>query len=254
MDENLETSEVVVPSIEDVAKEQGWKPKEEFDGDVSKWVSAETFVAKGELIEKIESLGKELKNTKKAMGMLQEHHKKVKETEFAKAVEYLKAQKKAAYEAGDVDAIVELDDKIAEVRETQKNQKIALEEETKQNNVHPEFSSWVSKNKWYDSDVELRDEADALGTSYAKRTGKEPGEVLKYVEEQIKKLHPDKFSNPNRNKPSTVEGSGTSGVTRKVEDIDMSDEERQVMMTFVRANIMTKEQYIADLKALRGTK
>lgn len=240
-------------TIEDRAKEQGWRPKEEYSGDPDKWVSAETFVAKGELIERIESLGKELKNTKKAMTLLQEHHTKVKETEFAKAVDYLKSQKKAAYEAGDVDAILELDDKLAEVRETQKAQKLK-QEEKQEEEVHPEFTSWVSKNKWYSSDTELRDEADALGLAYAKRTGKQPGEVLVYVEEQIKKLHPDKFSNPNRSKPSTVEGGGSAGVVRKTTEVELSDEERQVMMTFVRSGIMTKEQYIEDLKALRGAK
>lgn len=69
-------TEVVVQTVENTAREQGWKPLEEFDGDKSKWVSAETFVAKGELIYKIESLGKKLKDADKAIKMLTEHHQK----------------------------------------------------------------------------------------------------------------------------------------------------------------------------------
>lgn len=36
------------PSIEDRAKEMGWRPLSEFKGDESRFVDAETFVKKGE--------------------------------------------------------------------------------------------------------------------------------------------------------------------------------------------------------------
>lgn len=247
-----QNQEVHVPTIEDRAKEQGWRPKEEYEGDPDKWVSAETFVAKGELIDRIESLGKELKNTKKAMDMLKDHHKKVKESEFQRAVEYLKSQKKAAYENGDVDAIMEIDDKIAEVRETQKKQ-ADLVEDTEESTQHPDFVNWVRTNKWYESNADMREEADAIGVAYAKRTKASPNEVLTYVEKQIKKLYPEKFTNPNRNKPSSVEGGGSSSSTKAKEfDIELSDEERQVMNSFVRSGVMTKEEYLAELKKMRN--
>ena len=34
----------------------------------------------------------------------------------------------------------------------------------------------------------------------------------------------------------------------------MSDEEKKVMNSFIRTNIMTKEEYIKELKAMRGVK
>ena len=66
--------QVEVDPYEEQAREQGWRPKEEFDGDESKWRPAKEFVERGELFGKIDSLGKELKDTKKALKMLQEHH------------------------------------------------------------------------------------------------------------------------------------------------------------------------------------
>lgn len=241
-------NEPVVSTIEDRAKEQGWRPKEEYDGDPTKWVSAETFVARGELIDRIESLGKELKTTKKAMDMLKEHHKQVKETEFKKAIEYLKAQKRQAYEQGDIDSIIDIDDKIAEVK-SQASKREVLEEES----IPPEFDAWTKKNTWYNNDKELKEIADDLGIAYANRTKKPPEEVLDYVEKQIKKMYPDKFSNPMRTKTTTVEGSGNKGTTNKeIESIELSEEERKVMNTFVRANIMSKEDYLRDLKSMRG--
>lgn len=240
-------------SLEDRAREQGWRPKEEYDGDKSKWVSAETFVAKGELIEKIESLGKELKNTKKAMNMLQDHHKQVKEAEFTRAVNYLKQQKKQAYESGDVDKIIEIDEQIATVKETQKKQTEIVSQQEQE--VHPEFTDWVSNNHWYSNDTELREAADGIGLSHAKSNpNKSPSQVLDFVTKKIKVLYPEKFTNQNRNRPSAVEGAGNSAGRRASSgaDLDMSEEELKVMNTFVRQGIMTKDEYIKELKSVKG--
>lgn len=239
-----------VSSIETVAREQGWKPIEEFDGDKSKWVSAETFVAKGELIAKIESLGKKLKDSDKAIKMLTEHHQKVKESEFKRAVEYLKAQKKQAYETGDVDKIIEIDDKIAEVKETQKAQ-IAAESVTTPD-VHPSFQKWQDENKWYTTDTEMRADADAFGNAYAANNpDKTPEQVLEYVSTKIKKVYKDKFENPNRSKASAVEGGGNRQETGS-ESFALSEDERRVMRTFVRTGVMSEKEYIAELKKVKG--
>lgn len=241
------------PSIEDRAREQGWRPKEEYEGDPSKWVSAETFVAKGELIERIESLGKKLKDSEKTIKMLAEHNAKVKDSEFKRAVEFLKQQKKAAYENGDVDKIIELDDKIAEVKETQKAQaKAAVPQE---NEPHPDFVEWAADNKWYDRNSEMRADADAFGEAYLRNNPKKtPREVLEYVTTKIKRAYPDEFSNPNRNRPSGVEGGGGTRQAGSRESFSLTEEETKVMNAFVRKDIMTKEEFIAQVKAMRGTK
>lgn len=245
-------SEQTTSSIEDRAREQGWKPKEEFEGDASKWVSAETFVAKGELIDRIEQLGKKLKDSEKTIKMLTEHHTRVKESEFKKAVEYLKSQKKQAYENGDVDKIIEIDEKLASVKETQKAQAVQ-DKINDEPEAHPAFQSWVSENKWYESDREMRADADAFGAAYASNNqDKTPQEVLEYVSKKIKKTYPEKFTNPNRNKPTGVEsGSGNrQGSSR--DSFTLTEEEARVMNTFIRNGVMTKEDYIKEVKAMRG--
>lgn len=245
-------------TTEDLAREQGWRPKEEYEGDQSKWVSAETFLAKGELIGKIETLGRELKNTKKAMAMLQDHHSKVKEAEFTRAVNFLKQQKKQAYESGDVDKIIEIDEQIANVKETQKQQSMLQNQAQQQSNEgpHPNFVRWTENNSWYNADVELREAADALGMSYAKvHPDKTPEDVLDYVAKKIKSAYPEKFTNQNRNRPSSVDGAGSSGSNsgrNKADGLDMSEEEIRVMNTFVRQGIMSKEEYIKELKSVKG--
>lgn len=246
-----QTSDNSGPTIEDRAREQGWKPKEEYEGDGSKWVSAETFVAKGELIDKIESLGKRLKDNDKTIAMLKEHHARVKETEFKNAVAFLKAKKKEAYENGDVDQILELDDKIAEVRDTQKRQAEVIDAEAN-TGYHPDFQSWVDENKWYEKDTELRVDADTIGAAYKRNNpSKSATEVLEHVSVKIKKMYPEKFMNQNRTRPSAVEGAGGRQAQSR-DGFSLTDEEKKVMNTFIRQGIMSKEEYIEEIKKVRG--
>lgn len=242
------------PSIEDRAREQGWKPKEEFDGDTSKWVSAETFVAKGELIDKIESLGKRLKDNDRTIAMLKEHHARVKETEFKNAVAFLKSQKKEAYENGDVDKIIEIDDKIAEVRDTQKRQQQEIESsQSGEGEAHPDFIAWTNENKWYERNSEMKTDADMIGAAYKRNNpNKTPQEILDHVSGKIRKMYPDEFQNQNRNRPSAVEGGGQRQVASR-DAFALSDEEKKVMNTFIRQGIMTKEEYINEIKKVRGS-
>jgi len=90
-----QTQTTQVDSYESQAREQGWKPKEEYEGDPEKWKPAKEFVERGELFGKIDTLGKDLKETRKALKMLQEHHAKVKETEYKRAVDDLKHFKRS---------------------------------------------------------------------------------------------------------------------------------------------------------------
>jgi len=242
---NQETDNTITQ--ESIAREQGWKPKEEWEGDPAKWVSAETFVAKGELISKIESLGKKLKDSEKAIQLLSDHNKKIKEQEFQRAINYLKGQKKVAYENGDVDKIIEIDDKIAEVKIQQKENVVAIEQKS-DNQPIPEFLSWKEKNPWYGFDAEMTADADMFGNAYAANNpDKSPEEVFNYVTTKIKKIYKEKFENPNRNKASAVETGGRRQESKE-DSIELTDVERKAMNTFIRMGLMTKEEYIKQLR------
>lgn len=241
-------------AVEQKALEMGWRPKSEFDGNEEDFIDATEFVRRKPLFEKIDNVGKELRETKKALRALQAHHEKVKEAEFQHALKALRAEKKEALEAGDADRLIEIDDQIADAKaqeaiaRSQQNQQAAA--------PHPNFVQWAQRNPWYKTNAELTVVADQIGTAYAaSNPDKSPDDVLKYVESRVKKLYPENFSNPNKNRPSAVEG-GTSTPTKKPADdssnYPLTDDERRAMMTFVRQGIMTKEQYIEDLKRVKG--
>lgn len=239
-------------SYESAAREQGWKPKEEYEGSPEKWRPAKEFLERGELFGKIDSMGRELKETRKALKALQEHHTKVKETEYKRAVDELKALQKRHLEEGNSDGYIETTELLTDLKAEQKAREVV--EATAPKQVDPRFTSWISENRWYEKDVEMREYADVVGMGYAqKNPNLDPEDVLQYVTKQVKSRFSDKFVNPNRSKPSAVEGSNTQG-SPKSDKFELTEEERRVMNTFIRTNVMTKDEYISEVKKMRGYK
>lgn len=244
--------EVAPPSKWDTAARQGgWVPLEEWQGDPEDWTDAKEFVKRGELFHKISSQSGEIKELKKAINGLMEHHQKVKETEFTRALEYLKQQKKSALEEGDADKLLAVDEAIdtlkAEKQEAQAEKKVEKKE-----GPTPFFVQWVHNNQWYLKDPELREYADELGVGIYNRAGGQidENELYRRVRDRVLKAFPEKFKGQGTKTPA-VEGSGTSRPS-KADTFKLTEDEERVMKTFVRSGIMTKEQYIADLKSVKG--
>lgn len=237
--------------FETQAREQGWRPKEEYDGDPAKWRPAKEFVERGELFGKIDTLGKELKETRKAMKMLQEHHAKVKETEFKRAVDELKSLQKRHLEEGNSDGYLEATELLTDLKAEQKARDVVAQ--TTPNQPHPSFVQWINDNKWYEKDPELREYADFIGHKYASNNPNlDPEDVLVYVAKQVKNQFKAKFENPNRTKPNAVEGASAPAANKH--SFELTEDERRVMNTFVRAGVMTKDEYIAQVKSMKGVK
>lgn len=239
-------------SYESAARDQGWLPKEEYQGDPEKWKPAKEFVERGELFGKIDHLGRELKETKKALKMLQEHHTKVKEVEYKRAVDELKALQKKHLEEGNSDGYLEASELLTDLKAEQKAREVAAETATPQ--PDPRFLSWVETNKWYQKDADMRKFADVVGLEYAQANpGLDPEEVLEFVAKKVRQTFSQRFVNPNRNKPSAVEGAGNNAPKSK-SSFELTDDERRVMNTFVRTGVMKADDYIAQVKAMRGEK
>lgn len=265
--ENLEVNVVDTSGVEDVqpeqhtetpsqyevdAREMGWRPKDEWEGDPEKWRDAKEFVERGELYGKIDTMGKELKETRKALKMLQEHHTKVRETEYKRAVDELKALQKKHLENGDSDGYIETTEILTDLRAEQKARQVVAEV-TPKNQVDPRFTDWVSENSWYEKNVDMRDYADIIGQGYAaKNPGIDPELVLRYVAKEVKSKFKDSFQNPNREKPTAVEGETSRGASKGKSSFELTEDERKVMNTFIRQGILTKEEYIDQVKSMRG--
>lgn len=230
------------------AMEQGWVPKDQYSGP-NKWRDAEDFLDRGELFKKLDQQNKRLSTYDQTLQDLKKHHEKVRETEYKRALATLREEKKAALNDGDADAVVDIDDRIAELREEAKRVETAPAVNT---NVEPDprFMIWVNKNPWYNNDKAMKVYADEVGQKMA-LSGANPQEILMEVERRVKREFPERFNNPNRDKPGAVEG-GTSKSGGRKESFTLTSEETRAMHRFVNAGVLTKEQYIAEIKASRG--
>jgi hypothetical protein len=251
MDENQLGSdqEPTLSPTEIQARDSGWVPKEEYNGEEHKWVDAGEFLRRGELFKKIGDQSKQLKDMRASIDQLNKLNKDVREAEFQRALDSLKVQKRAALVDGDADAVIEVDERIDIVKEEVKRLKSEATSTPDSNAPHPDFVAWTDRNSWYNDSTPMRAFADALGRDLA-AAGNSPPEVLRKVEQEIRKEFPHKFRNPNQDKPGAVESTSNRATNKS--SFVLTDEERRVMNTFVRTGALTEKEYIESLKKVRG--
>lgn len=245
--------EVQVPEIEQRALSMGWKPKEHFEGNEDDFIDAKEFVSRKPLYDQMDALKRRAKENERALRELAAHHQKVAEVEYKRALETLKNEKKKALEDGDADKVVELDDQITDVKARALAEQQASQQQPSA--PHPDFVAWVNSNPWYAQDQDMRIEADTLGFAIAqKNPGMDPQEVCNEVTKKIKKLYPEKFTNPNRQRQSSVDSGSNQRENKKSDTFELSPEEERAMKTFTSGPkpLMSKEQYLAEIKKVKG--
>lgn len=232
------------------ALDQGWKPKDQFDGPEDEFIDAPEFVRRGELFSKIETQNKELKAVRRALDDFRANQSKVREQEFERALKSLKQERRSAIVDGDTERAFELEDEIESIsaektKIAQDNARPSVQE------VNPEFQEWQHANSWYEKDNVMRAAADAIGLDLA-RSGMSPTQVLKAVAQEIRKEFPHKFTNPKGARASAVESSTRTGNARSGGDVDLDDTERMIMKRLVERGDMTEAEYKKQIKASRG--
>jgi len=243
-------TEVVLSEAEIQAKEQGWVPKDEFNGEEHSWVDAGEFLRRGQLFKKIEDQNKQLKDVRFALNEMKKLHANVRETEYKRALDSLREQKITALEEGDAKTVIAVEEKMDLVKQHQ----IALGKEITaipEPELHPEFTAWTDRNTWYERFPAMRGYADALGRELASQ-GIKPAEVLKQVEVEVRKEFPNRFKNPNQEKANNVEGDGGNKSSGSSKGFQLPADERRVMQSFIRNGVMTESEYIKAYKEKFG--
>jgi hypothetical protein len=249
--DNQEQEHIEPTPVEQEAMAQGWVPKDQFSGDEHKWVEAGEFLRRGELFKKIEQVSKEAKEAKKVLGEFKAHYAKVKETEYQNALKALKAERRNALVEGDFERVETIEERMETVKTEAASVQEEIQSTTQVPEVHPEVAAWVEANPWYNKDTTMRAFADAIALELNKEGLTGPA-LLRGVDAKVRETFPAKFKNPNRERPGAVEGAATKGSSRTKDDFQLSEQETRIMNTFVRDGVMTKEQYIADLKKVKG--
>ena len=169
--------------VETQARQLGWVPQEEFRGEAEKWVDAETFVDKGRhimpilqennrrLTSELESVKARqaatdaaLKAAQDALAEMEERHTIETQKAVDQARKDLKAQLRAASEAGDHDAIAELTDQLSLMQpQTEKPKPGKASEEAPPKLETPqELLDWQKDNPWFGVDNRKTAMANAI--------------------------------------------------------------------------------------------
>lgn len=238
--------------IELEAMKHGWKPESEFQAkNGRKWKTAEKFMEDKPLYDKIDEQHRVNKRLERQVELLREHYEKVEKAAFDRAVKELKDLRRQALEEGDLVRAEEIRDEIAE------RQANAPKPEPIQPVV--DMDAWKEKNSWYEQDEDMTAFADGLGNRLLKQ-GKTPQEILEKVEEKVREAFPHKFEpkrNPNRETAPRVESTGSKKVSGKsaTDTSFMTAEEIKFMDTFLKSGApITREEYIRDMKKVKGVK
>lgn len=253
---NPEPSEIKSPSVEDLAREQGWNP--EYSGPDK--IDAAEYVRRKPLFDKIHAQSRELKEIKRSVDSMASTYKSMSSAQYRRGVAEAEKRMAEAEASFNVGAYKEAAADKAAMEQAQ-----ASVEQTSAPTVPAEVEVWCEANPWFDKDKIMQVDALEYKDRYVKRNPSAPlKEVLEYVEARIKKDYPEKFATKQSSgssglsgsaKPPAVEGGG-SGAPQKSDDYSklessLSAEERRVMKMFTDGGKMTKAEYLKDYAQVR---
>lgn len=245
----LETEESKEYSdIEKEAMSQGWNP-EGVEG--KRNLTPEEFVDRKKLYDDLHKVKSMNKRLQKDMENVTKYQERIREDERKKVMAELKTAKAEAMAEEDYGKVADIDEQILEERESAKQEK--LESSSK---VNEDFDTWVSDNSWYQTDSDLKAEADVYGETYwARNPTKSREDVYEAVSKFVKKAYPEKFGNEKRTAPNAVEGKTqptASKAKSKFSAKDLPEEERQMMRTILRTSNLTEEEYLKEYHSMNG--
>jgi DNA primase len=226
----------------------------------------ENLAIKKQLEENTERLAKQEKAAEEYREFQDQSHKRELErlkTEATAQIQDLKQQRAEAIRNGDGDAVNDIDDRIDALKESTRavevkpesvvpvvEVKSAPKPADKPAGNHPEFDGWLAENEWFKVDKELQDTAEAMAIVLKRGGDTSEGKVFfDKVKERVRKLHPDKFENPNRKRPGTVEThTGSPSYKGKSVD-DLPDVAKAQMKDFIKSGIYAKESKAKGVSA-----
>ena len=245
----LTDQEVAIQETENAASEKGWKPEADYDGAKGGFVSAEEFLKREPLFDKIKIQSKELKGLKKTIEAMARQTQTQIKAQVALRLRELKEAKNEAVEAGDVGKVDAIDAEIDQ-------QKAVVAEEVSQ--VPDEVSEWIGKNSWFNTDPDLNEFASAHNRVYIE---KHPGDVagsLAATRKAVAKAFPDHEAFVSEKKPAPpvnpVEGSSTPKDTAGKKNYNagrLSADQKKVYNQMVKVHkVMSHEEYFAGLEEI----
>lgn len=248
------SSEQNVVSVEEEARKEGWRPKEEFH-DSENWVGAKEYLYRRKLMNKIHTQTTEMKRMNQELSI---HRRNVENIEkVIMRREELAAQherenivreRREAIQNGDVEAVERLDEKIS-----------TLPSEIKKENagplIPPETQEWTKRHaSWFNKNSEENTEmmeyaAWAEKHVYRNNPDIAVSDALREIEKEVRQKFPHRFRNPNVERRQEVESAGeyTAPRKNKIDQSKITPVLRDIAQQFVRKGLYkTTDEYYKD--------
>ena len=255
-----DNTEVVVTESEKKARSNGWKPEAEAAELVAegKWVNHDEFNRRGELFDAVHKANQKVKGLEKQVEALAKHNEQLAKVEREKARREILNEKRAAASSGDLEKLVEADEKLVELDKT------PIIPQASTSTMPPEMDEFVARNEWYAKDLDLQAYANGIGARIERDNPNMPiSEVLEKVEKKVRETFPGKFQTATQAtvpsvSPSRPGPQGPGGIKKKrITYNDLPEEAKQMYSILVKTpknpnGRLTAEKYLKDYAAVSG--
>lgn len=247
------------------AMQHGWVPKDQWTGDPEEWIPAKVFNMRGDFFSRIAKDKKEISELRQTVDHLVDHSRKAYEAGYKQGLAELRAQRREALEAGDVERVEQIEDKIDEFKEEHAAKQQEFEQKTtkKTTQDNPVFDAWHVENEWYMADPTLTTYANEVATEYATKAQTSGVQVdypklLQEISRKVKQKFPERFGRTKGAEKSTsaVDGGSNSADDKstvkrsnKFSEADLSEQDRKIMETVLKTTKLTKEEYLEQVGA-----
>jgi hypothetical protein len=235
------------PSIEDRAREEGWRPRSEWKGDPKSWTPADEYLRMGdpkylrkalrEQKEEVRKLAQARAEDAKGFADRLDRFEAMSKAQRGKLYSDIEAARRQAVVAGDTDEY----DRLNRVEQSLYEEEVAAGKPSakpeRQDDAAPNevVLDWVEANPWFETDQQLHFAAITINKRIADRhPGLSHEEQLERTAAEVKKRFPEKFGEkkpaPKANGHSAVEGGQRMAAQPKGKGFtDIPAEERKII-------------------------
>lgn len=262
-----EPSEPEYSETEREAMRQGWIPPDKFSDPDKEAVSAEVFLGRQPVFEKLKKVRelteRETRQLKEQVAKLRSEIKQERQRGYRQALADLEAKRREAIELADVDEFDRLDKEYSRVHDEIKElEAVDVEPIPEEIQLAPEAEKFIESNAdWFNDNgpenISMKNQAIEIEKALdATKPYLTIAQKLKAVEDEIKGLYPHRFHNPKKAAPSKVEVSqpdktvgkrSSKAIEEQYEQLSPAQREACAFMLSVDPDA-TVEDYIKNLR------
>ena len=204
-------------SFEQDQWDKGWRPEAEFAGEPDNWKTAKEYAMYGDFQDQLHSMKNDFRRKEGEFDNRITNLNVLHEKQQESTVAALRAQQRQAVEEADTERYDRLQSEIDGQHTVEIVQPTVAKD--------PLIAEWENKNTWInDPNDERTKQANAFLTIASSKPGATIQSSLKYVDEQLEKLHPSAVPvNPRRENPTMTEQGGKPTPRKRSRDLTMND-------------------------------